>query len=347
MLKSKQLVILAAVLVVLALVSILQRTRHSERTGRSAATVLVDSTWSSDDLSRLALGHGQDAEAVVLENGPDGWTVITAWGAAVNGPRLDAVLRALSGLSGEFRSDNDAVVADYGLADTSSVIIRAWDLEGQEVLALEVGGQPERHPGNFVRRPGASDVYLTGQSLLSPLGLYNGPARPGSRHFLELEALAEERNDVDAIVLHDEHGERRLAKDFAMTEPAADDTTGAEPMIDRLTWEWRLTSPEDRALAKTKADAVLGSLCRVRATDVDNPSVPAEHYGLDEPARRAVLIFEDGRELVLAFGATREALDEVPAGVWMRVGAEPTIWVVAEHTVTGIFKTVEDLLPES
>jgi len=353
MLKSKHLVFLVALLAVLALVSVGQRMQHTERTGRSAVTVLVDGTWTGGTVSRLVLGHGTDAEAVVLENGTEGWVVATAWGAAANGPRVDAVLRAVSDLNGEFRSDDPGVLADYGLGDTTSVSIRAWNKEGEEVLALEVGGKPDRHPGNFVRRPGTSDVYVTGQSLLSPLGLYGGPARPGSRHFLELQAVTQERNDVDAIVLVDEHGERRLVKDFAMTEPAADDTTGALPEIDRLTWEWRLDSPGEEAapgektLAKPRADGVLGALCRVRAVDVDDPNAPADLYGLGAPARRAMLVFADGSELALVFGAAREAVDDAPAGTWMRVGDDPTVWVVAEHSVTGIFKTVEELLPES
>jgi hypothetical protein len=50
---------------------------------------------------------------------------------------------------------------------------------------------------------------------------------------------------------------------------------------------------------------------------------------------------------VLAFGDLREATNDEPAGVYARFGDDPTIWVVGEFNVENIFKTREDLLPDS
>ncbi|MFO7610390.1 MAG: DUF4340 domain-containing protein [Candidatus Krumholzibacteriia bacterium] len=346
MLKSKPLAILAVVVIVLGAIALMQKSSHERRTSLPAQAVLLDGAWTGDDLGRIALGHGGQPEVVVLERGPEGWTIPTSWHAQASAQRVDALLRVLGGLAGEFRSDRESVLADYGLTPEGSVTIRAWDTGGGEVIALDVGAQAQGAQGQFVRRPGQSAVYVAGANVLSALGLYGGPDRPTGRHFLDLQAVQEDKTQVDAIVLEDEHGARTLAKVFAPV-PADSAAAAAEPQVDRLTWEWELTEPSREPLLKTRADGVLGAVTSVRAVDVDDPAGDPAAYGLDEPARRAILRFADGRELVLAFGAERPAADGSPAGVWLRAGDDPTVWVVTTYAVDGIFKTTQDLRPES
>ena len=329
MLKTKHIVILAVVLAVLVGISLLQRASHRRATSRPSLAVLLDGAWTADELGRLALGFGEDAEAVVLEHDTDGWVVASHWRAKASSDRIEAVLRVLGGLEGEFRSDNADVLDDYALDGVNTVTVRGFDRQGTEIFAL---------------------------------GLYNGPARPGSRHFLHLEVVKEDRTEVDEIILFDGEGERRLVKEFAVPEPAADDTTGAEPVPDRLTWEWRLAAPANEPgsggpssgepssgepLAKTRADGVLGSLVTIRGVDVEDPTADPASYGLDTPGRRATLVFADGRRLELEFGDTREPAPDRPVGVRMRIAGDPTVWVVTEYTVNNIFKPTEDLRPES
>jgi len=347
MLKTRHLAVLAIILIVLALISFLQRNRHARDTGQSATSTLIADTWTMDNLSRVVLGFGDDAEMVVMSNTPEGWVLSSSWGAAVSTQRLESLLRGVSGLTGEFRSDRSSVLADYGLDDNNGVTIRGMGTDGNQAFAVQVGGKPERHPGSFVRLPDQDAVYVTATSLLTPLGLYNGPEPPSGRHFLELEVLDLERQDVDTILLVDAHGKRRLVKEFAVIEPAPDDTTAAGPQEDRLTWEWRLDSPGGAALTKTTTDAILGAACRLRATDVGDPTVPAAHYGLDTPVHRAVLVMANGRKVTLNFGTTVAAESEQPVGTWLRVDDEPTVWLVNDYVVTGIFKTAEELLPAS
>ena len=347
MLKPRHLVILAVVVAALAAISLLQKTNHERRTGRPSTAVLLDGSWTGDDLDRITLGYGDEPEAVVLQRTPSGWVVATAWQAEASRQKLDALLTTLSGFKGEFRSAGAGVLADYGLTPEGAVTIRALDAEGREVIALDVGNQAAGGQGQFVRVPGSDAVHVGGASVLSALGLYGGPARPESRHFLELQAVQEDRNGVDRIVLEDEHGTRTLAKVFAAVPAAADDSTATEPEIDRLTWEWELVGSPTQPLAKTRCDGVLGAVTSLRAVDVDDPAAPAADYGLAEPARRAVVVFADGRELMLAFGAERAAEEGRQAGTWLRVGDQPTVWVATSYAVGNIFKTLEDLQPGS
>ncbi|MCP4570974.1 MAG: DUF4340 domain-containing protein [bacterium] len=347
MLKSKHMVILVVVLAVLVGVSLMQKADHRRETALPATTVLLDGQWTADDLGRLDLGFDQDDQAVTLEQGPDGWVVSSYWGAKASRDRVDTVLRTLGGLEGEFRSDSADVLDDYGLDTAQSVRIRGFDRQGVEAFALDAGVKVLGGQGQFVRLPGEDAVYLTPTNILGPLGLHQGPARPGSRHFLHLEVVKEDRTAVDEIILVDGAGERRLVKEFAVPEPAPGDTSGVTPEPDRLTWEWRLTTPTDEPLAKTRADGVLGSLVTVRGVDIEDPTADPADYGLAEPERRATLVFADGRRLTLEFGATREAAPDRPVGVRMRLVGDPTVWVVTEYTVNNIFKATEDLRPES
>ncbi len=353
MFKNRNILILAAVLVVLLGISLIQKAGHRKSTSGSSTVKVVDGTFTADQLDRITLGMGTDEEAVVLLSTPTGWIVASAWDTPANTQRIDSLLRNVSDLSGEFRSDEASVLGDYGLADDGAVKVRAFDKEGNLVLAVDVGGKSERSPGNFIRRPDSNAVYLSQVNLLSQMGLYDGPAVPDNRHFLELQAVREDRQEVDRIILNDGGRILEMAKEFAEEKPVdgdgvVADTTGAEvppPGVDRTTWEWKLTAPESKALAKTKVDGVLGSLVSIRATDVDDPAGDLAAYGLAEPSRTGTIIRQDGSESTLEFGNTREAEGDLQAGVWMKVRGESTVWIVSDYAVNNIFKSVEDLLP--
>jgi hypothetical protein len=344
MLTRKNLLILAVVVVVLMAVSVWQNTRHEARTSRASSVALLADEYARADLARLEIGHGDDDAAVVLEAGEPRWTVATAYDVQADHNKIDTLLRSLSGLRGEFRSESADVLADYGFTDTTTVTIRGFDAAGDEVLAIDVGDKPGGGRGNFVRRPGDDAVYLTTASLLGNLGLWSGPGEPQDRHFIDLLAFQAERDSVAAMVIAGDET-LELAKEFVMIEPAPDDTVHAEPYPDPENWEWRLA---DGALAKkTTGDTMLGSATRIRAQDVADPSVDLAAYGLD-PARRTVTLeYRNGDEAtVLRFGDERPAEGSTPGGYYAMFGDDPTVWVVGTYTAENIFKSRDEVLPD-
>ena len=51
--------------------------------------------------------------------------------------------------------------------------------------------------------------------------------------------------------------------------------------------------------------------------------------------------------MTIAIGDERQVSgDDQPAGRYLVVGDDPTIWVVSEYVVTNVFKNYEELLPE-
>lgn len=336
----RTLAILAVVLVVLVGISVMQKLGHRRTTSRAASSVLIEGAYTADSVGRIELGRGADTRAVVLASGPDGWRVETAWGARASRERIDALLSALAGLAGEYRSGNRDVLPDYGLDEAAAVTIRAFGRDGQPLFGLDVGGRPQGGAGNFVRRPGGDEVYLTAAGVLAQLGIYGEPALPASRHFLDLQAVQEDRVAVDAIRLRDATGAREYRKVFSL--PAGADSAAVAAA--RHTWEWE-AAPGTRGPtpAKSKVDAVMGSLVSVRATDLGDPAAPSSAYGLDAPLREATLVMADGREVVLEFGAERPAEGDKPGGTWLRVRGNPSIWVATEYTVRNVFKSADEL----
>ncbi len=347
MIKNRNLLLLGGVLAVLILVSILQQVSHRRAVSRPAQSQLLPAPFAKEELTRIVLGQGRDSTAVVLERLPDKWVVRTAYGHPASQQKVDDLVKGLSELRGEFRSKSADVLADYSLDDEHAVSVVLFGKDFRPVLRLLIGRKPAGAVGDFVRRPGDNAVYLTGASLLTGMGLWSGPARPQSRHFLELQAYEAARDDVDAIILDDGGRITELVKEIqapASPPAAATGEPAAAAAPDRSVYEWRMARPKAKPALKTKADAVLNSVALVRAADVADPAGSLEEYGLWKAARKATLRFSSGKEFTLYFGATRPAQGDAPGGVYMRTDTDNTIWIVRDSLVGTIFPKTEELL---
>ena len=346
MLKNRNLYLLAGVLAVLILVSLLQGALHRKSVSRPAETKLLQTELQAADVARVALGYGADSTAVVLERLPDRWSVRSAYGFPASQPKIDELLKAQADLRGEFRSNSADVLDDYSLDRDHAVNVTVFGKDFQPVLRLLVGKRPAGATGDFVRRPGSNEVYLTSASLLNALSLYGGPAKPQSRNFIELQAYKAERDDVDAILLEDNGQTIELVKDI-QAKPATAGAPGYSTKggVDRSIYEWRLVKPKAKPALKTKADALLSALTTIRAADVADPKGDLMGYGLLKAARKATLRLKTGKSFTLYFGGTRPEAPDQPGGVFMRTDADNTIWVVRESLLAAMFPKADDLLP--
>lgn len=348
MIRNRNLLLLGGVLAALILISILQQVSHRRAVSRPAQSQLLPAPFVKDELTRIVLGQGRDSTAVVLERLPDKWVVRTAYGHPASQQKVDDLIKSLSDLRGEFRSKSADVLADYSLGDEQAVRVALFGKDFQPVLRLLVGRKPAGAVGDFVRRPGDNAVYLANSSLLTGMGLWSGPAKPQSRHFLELQAYEAARDDVDAIILEDEGRITELVKDIrtpaSPTVAPPGDPAPAAAVPDRSVYEWRMVRPRAKPALKPKADGALNAAVQIRAADVADPRGSLEEYGLWKAARKATLRFRTGKEFTLFFGATRPAQGDTPGGVYMRTDADNTIWIVRDSLVSTIFPKPEELL---
>ncbi|MFT5233642.1 MAG: hypothetical protein ACI9UQ_001676, partial [Candidatus Krumholzibacteriia bacterium] len=173
MIKTRNLVILGIALVVLLAINLMQKSGHNKATSQASNEELVASGMVPADLSRITIGFGPDLETVVLNNTPVGWSVDTAWQGAADQSRIETLVRNLSGLMGEFRSDSADVLADYGLTGDAVVTVRAFDPAGVEVAAIDLGRKSGQGQGNFTRQTNSNKVYLTQTNMMAQLGIYS------------------------------------------------------------------------------------------------------------------------------------------------------------------------------
>ncbi len=346
MITTRNLIILTVVLAVLAGVSYMQKNQHREATSGSSTDVVASGEFNLENTGRISMGFGKQGDAVVLASTADGWVIESHHGAKANEQRITTLLRNFSNLAGEFRSDNGEVLKQYGLSDDQAVTLRAEDLSGNEVLALNLGHTPKGFPGQFMRNPGSNKVYLSQTGVLSHLGIYSGPEAPKYQFFLELQAVKEVALNLDGFTIRDGDSTMAFSKKFGVIAPAEGAPEGTLSSPDRNTWEWLAEGAVAADLAKTKIDGVLNSAASIRANDVAAPTTSLAEYGLESPTRSLALLRQDGSEVVMEFGLTREAVGGVSAGTYMSLKDHPAIWVVTEYTMTNIFKSRDDLKAE-
>ena len=342
---KRNLYLLGLTVIVLIGLSLVQKTSHDRATSTSDTDRILDADFVAEDINRVVIAGGADSTEVVLERLPDHWVARSAWSHPVDGRKIDELLATLDGLSGQYRSANAEILADYGLGpDAEPVTVTLFGKEWEPVYDLEIGRKPERGAGAFVRDPAGDAVYLTRADVLGRLGMYAGPAAPEEKFFLDLKVFACTREEIEAITLHDGDTTLALEKVFAAPEPAEGDTVAAEP--DRGTWEWVLVGPERRALAKSKVDGILNALTNVQASGIDDPSAPMETYGLWKAPRRVEVALADGSLFELRIGDLREDA-EGQKDYFMMTSQDRTIWTLREYKVDQVFKKLKDLLPES
>lgn len=329
---------LAVVLVALVVVSkITSRQRLATVEGGGFVDVMPANFDEKKVQSVTAyLGSSPDS-TVELDRQGDGWIVTTAWGWPARENLVDRFFSDLDALNAELRSSTEEVLPDYEIGDDQGLHIVGKGSGGSEVFHLVAGKNAERG-GSFVRREGSDRVAYTKKTLRSHFGIWSDPTAPESRRWLDLQLHKGDRKDVDKIVLHEGGADIVLQKAFETPAPAPEDTTGLAPSPDRNTWTWEPDA--DGAIDKSKADAVLGLLSSLNASQVVNPDSLGS-YGLDDPDRVAEITVQDGSTTRVAFG---DVMPSDSTAVYVRVD-EGKPAAIHKTTVDRIFVTREALSP--
>ncbi|MGH2570368.1 MAG: DUF4340 domain-containing protein [bacterium] len=353
MMKPKVLAVLGGVLVVLALVSwATSRSKYSTAEGGGFEPILEASLDTGSVQSVKAwLGSSPDS-SVELSRADEGWEVASRWGWPAKPEQVIKLFDDLAGLKGEKRASSEAVLGDFRIDDAGALHVAGFGAGGTELFHLLVGKGALRG-GEFVRRNGSNDVYLTPARLASSFGIWGDePKPPDQKRWINLQVHKAERTDVDRIVLRQGSREIAFEKVFAEVEvpPATADTSGAAadtaaaaapagPTIDRTKWTWK---PDRQGpFDQSTVDGILSTLCSIYATDVVDPAGIAD-YGLGEEARVAELAFQDGTTKSIRFGKVSNA-DE--GRVYFQVGdGDPA--EIHKNTADRIFKERSEFSPK-
>ncbi|MBK6898432.1 MAG: DUF4340 domain-containing protein [bacterium] len=340
--RNRPLLILAAVVALLLVASVAQRVLHRRAVTSPATATVVAADFDPAGINRVTVGAGADTATVVIERLGEGWVTRTAWDHPADPRKLQELLAALDSLQGDFRSDEAAILDDYGLGPQSAPVkVTLFGKDWQPVCALLLGKRADDGAGVFVRAPGSNAVYLARTEVRGKLGLWSPEAAPESRHFLDLSVFKTDAAGIRRITLH--QGDKALVMEKVLTAAGPGDGSAPPPQE----WEWTLTSPSRRALAKTKVDGVMNALASIQAADIADPRVGMEQYGLWKAERRVEVALADGSTFELRVGDARPVAGGVQEGRFCMTSRDRKIWVIREFKIDQIFKKLEDLLPDA
>jgi hypothetical protein len=301
---QKRLGLMAIVLVALIGLAKVTGDKRLETSKGGGFATLIDPSidLGTVDVLRGWMGSKPDS-AVELKRSGEKWLVGTAWDWPAKETQVKGLLDELAGLNGEQRPSNDEVLADFQLDDEKGFHLVGAKSGGSEVFHLVVG--KNARGGDFVRKSGSKDVYLTTKAIRSKFGLWgDDPKPPQGRRWVELNLFKVERGDIDKVVLRGETGELTLERVFApMPPPAAPDSSidmGGTPPVDRANYTYRADAKGE--IDKAKGDQVVGAVASLYAAEILDPSRSAADLGLAPPKRVAEVTMKDGTTTRILFG---------------------------------------------
>ncbi|MCP4547365.1 MAG: DUF4340 domain-containing protein [bacterium] len=325
--KTKPLIIMAAMLLVLFGVKMIQTSQKNDRF-REPVLKQMAPEFSLDQVGSFIIVAPGSEDITIAREGV-GWIVVNRFAHKAKADNLDRLVTSLSGLNGEFRSDDPAVLADYNLDESSAITLRVQGLTDESLGELLLGKALANGSGLFVRKPGEDKVYSVPDNILGNLGVWGDDRLPKITFFLDLQALTLDRNEVDAITLEHEGATLELTKVFA---PAPADTIP----VDRMQYEWYLG---DTRLDRAKVDGIAGALTSIWARDVIDPLAS---YDFNSSDMRAVLRMAGGDRSVVEFGRLIEGPER---GVALRIMGDGSIYLAQENLPDQVFLDREELLP--
>lgn len=296
--------VLAAIAVALSVLCAL-----AYRPGAAPAALPVVQGVVPDDVSRVVLASAM--ERIVLERASTDrasseharWRIVAPLDAPADAEQVRAVLRQFgAGVPLRARM-GEGDPKPFGLDTENVLTVQLFTGAEAPALALDVG-QDAGGGATFVRLPGAPDVYR------ADIG---GRARLGraAADWRDKAVLSLEPATVVGLSLTRADGTLLFTRG---PSPGTDADGAAIPGT------WTSDRP-DLELDAPTVEALVTTLCRMRAGEIHNPTYEA---GFDAPAARAELRLDDGGTRTVVLGGRAER-----AAAFVRVDDRPDVYRVA------------------
>ncbi len=326
--KKKHLWFLAGALVLLVLLRLL--TDRGPGTASSLEDagfrLVLEQGLETESIRWIRVTGPGDSEALVVERGASGWSVISAHGAAADGEAVESFLSALAGLRGEVRGVGESLFAEFAVDGSSAARVEVG-LNADEVSAtLWVGGAGDGPGAHFARSEGSDSILHVVDGVADDLGLIADGRTPPLSHWLKLELFDLATDAVDRISAARSDLHWMLEK-----APPAGADEGAPA-------EWRVVEPVTGLAARaTGFHSLVDRVARVRAASVlDASSEACADAALN--SRLSLRAGDAGQ--VLRFGSRLLEGDVVAA----RLDGESTCWALARRTARSLLPRASQLL---
>lgn len=172
--KFRNLIILSIVFIVLIGVVFVKKSMEPIVPTTEEMTDLIAPSLNPEDIREAVFRFGTIQTNVHLAQEEGTWKVKSLYGVYADETVLKAFLKKMDDLRGELRSDDAALLGDYGITDEEGIHILLNGESGSSVH-LVVGSKRAGRSANFVRLQGRNEVYVTDDDLLSEFGLWGEP----------------------------------------------------------------------------------------------------------------------------------------------------------------------------
>jgi hypothetical protein len=313
----RTIIILVVLLVALAGLRYMQQRSHDNSLAEPDRVALLPD-FNMDDISRVEL-CGPHSGELILERKAEKWVVPSSYGHLAQQKKMDELAGELVSLSGQFRSDREDVLSDYGLADTTAVSLKLFSTTGEESSHLLLGNT-QSQGGLFLCEAGSNTVYASPSNLLGIFNLWGDTREPDARGFLDMTLWTWDAAQVESFdLIHSGTG-------MTFTRAAPDTLTGEAAWL------------VDGAAAKTTVvDQVLSTLQNLRGNDLLNPR---EDHGMGDARQNAKIRLVSGEEFNLWVGQGEDENADVP----IQVGGQSVVYTLYSSYPDRIFKPKDEFL---
>lgn len=194
----RNIALLAALLAVLAGAVVYQK-NQTPYPGALKSQPVLSFKFDKEQVSAVLVDRAEDK--LRLEKSEGQWRIATQWNTAAESQKIETVIQQLGQLSGDLRSSDETLFADYGLGEEEAVRVelRGEDPD-QELAVLWVGARGLENASAFVRKPGAPEVFALETPLLQSLGFHRAVSGSGLERDSEFwNDLRLFRQDIGAV----------------------------------------------------------------------------------------------------------------------------------------------------
>ena len=313
--KTKQIVILAIIFVILAVAIFLKSWVRSadDNVAASRGGLVTFAGFDPVKLERILISRGNQTPAVELAKENGVWKVKSLWSAKADFLKVEKLIQKFHSVQGEVRGSGKKLFEDFGIQEGNSFSIKFLGVGNTSLQNLRIGTKQAGEKTCFMREDKSENVYLVNADVEELFGIYAAlsEAVPASLFWADLSLFNLDPEKVKEITVQLLKGEENIMKAGLERE-----TNSQEPL--KSSWKF-LRQGMTSSLDPDKVLKFIAAMNSVRAEKVMDPS--GSGYGLEKPVWQLV-VTEDGRKRILEAGP-RDKKGEL---FYVRRSGDPTIY---------------------